>query len=45
MIELTMNKVNMAKLTNEYIFYDKPILQKLILVKINMNEKLWLKSK
>ncbi len=23
MLKLTMNKVNVAKLTNEYIFYDK----------------------
>jgi hypothetical protein len=23
MLKLTMNKVNMSKLTNEYMFYDK----------------------
>jgi hypothetical protein len=28
-----INKINMVKLTNEKIFYDKPIMQKLIMTK------------
>jgi hypothetical protein len=35
----------MVKLTNEYIFMAKPIVQNLIMVKINMNEIIMAKIK
>ncbi len=34
-------KVTIIKLINEWIFYGKKIYEKVIMVKINMNEILW----
>jgi hypothetical protein len=40
-----MNKVNMAKLIKKKIFYGEPIMHKLIMTEINMNEIIMAKSK
>ncbi len=45
MVWLTMNKVNMAKLIKKKIFYGEPIMHKLIMTEINMNEIIMAKSK
>jgi hypothetical protein len=36
LVKIITDEVNMAKLTNELFFMEKPIMKKLILAKINM---------